>query len=75
MTWDEIYERADDCPCGSPELRAKDNARWQVRKLVLEKENIDIENAECPEEEVDYYSGLWNIRFDNYGSISYYEIA
>ena len=24
-TWDELYERAIDCACMSPELRAKDN--------------------------------------------------
>lgn len=75
MTWDEIYDRADDCGYGSDELTAKDNARWQVRNLVLDKENLDIEEAECPEDEVDYYVGLWNIRFDTEGNIEYYEIA
>ena len=74
MTWDEIYERADGCGYGSDELTAKDTARWQVRNLVLDKENIDIEEAECPEDEVDYYTGLWNIRFDENGNIQYYEV-
>lgn len=74
MTWDEIYERAEDCGYGSEELDAKDEARYQVQQLVLEKENVDIEEAECPEEEVDYYTGLWNIRFDENGNITYYEM-
>ena len=74
MTWDEIYERAEDCGYRSEELDAKDEARYQVQQLVLEKENVDIEEAECPEEEVDYYTGLWNIRFDENGNITYYEM-
>ena len=75
MTWDDIYDRADDCAYGSDELTAKDEARWQVRNLVLEKKNVDIENAECPEDEVDYYAGLWNVRFDENGNIKCYEIC
>lgn len=74
MTWDEIYERAEGCAFGSNELIAKDNARWEVRNLVLEKEKYDIETAEIPEEEVDYYTDLWNIEFYDNGDIKYYEI-
>ncbi len=74
MTWDEIYERADGCGYGSDALTAKDTARWQVRNLVLDEETIDIEEAECPEDEVDYYTRLWNIRFDENGNIEYYEV-
>lgn len=74
MTWDEIYERAEDCGYSSDELTAKDEARWQVRNLVLEKKNIDIEESECPEGEVDYYTSLWNIRFDENGNIECYMV-
>ncbi len=74
MTWDEIYERAEETGYGDPRLKAKDEARYQVGQLVLEKEGIDIEEAEVPEEEVDYYAGLWNIRFDENGNIDYYEL-
>ena len=72
MTWDEIYRRADDCGYGSDELTAKDNARWDVRNLVLEKEDYDLEEAECPEDKVDYYCGLHEIRFYPDGRIDTY---
>lgn len=74
MTWDEIYERAEDKPCGSDELNAKDEARFEVGSLVMEKENYDIETAEIPEEEVEYYCDLYDIRFDEDGKISSYKI-
>lgn len=74
MTWDEIYERANDKGYGSDELTAKDQARWEVRNLVLEKERVDIEEEECPEDEVDYYTNMWNIQFNENGNITYYEI-
>ena len=69
MTWNEIYERAEDTGCGDPRLQAKDEARFQVGQLVKERENIDIEETECPEEEVDYYAEAWNIQFDENGNI------
>ena len=72
MTWNEIYERADGTCCGDFKLRAKDTARWEVRELVLEKEDYDIETAECPEDEVDYYCDLHDIRFYEDGSIDRY---
>jgi hypothetical protein len=72
MTWDEIYERAEDTACGDWRLNAKDEARWQVKCLVLEKENYDIDKAEIPEDEVDYYCGLHDIKFDDYGNIDTY---
>lgn len=73
MTWDEIYERADDMPYGSDELRAKDHARWQTRNLVLDRTGYDIENAECPEDEVDHYVNLWDIKFNESGDIVSYK--
>ena len=42
-TWNEIYERAIDSCCMSPELRAKDEARNQVREFALEKGFEDLE--------------------------------
>lgn len=72
MTWDEIYERADGTGFGDPELRAKDIARCEVRELVFRKEGYDIETAEIPEDEVDYYCGLHNIRFYENGIIDSY---
>ena len=56
-TWDEIYERATGCAFLSPELKAKDQARFELQKLIQEEEGYDIETCECPEEEIDTF--LW----------------
>ena len=69
MTWDEIYQRAEDKPYGSDELDAKDEARYEVQQFVLEQENYDLETAEIPEEEVDYYCEKYDIFFDEQGHI------
>ena len=74
MTWDEIYERADGCCWWDRELKAKDNARWNVRDLVYAEVGEDIEEAECPEERVDYYTELWDVEFDEDGHITSYKI-
>lgn len=55
-TWNEIYAAAEGCGCGESGLRAKDNARENVRCLALERGEADLEEAECPEDEVEYYS-------------------
>ena len=56
-TWNDLYERADDKACGSPELRAKDEARWQLQEIIFLKEKVDIEEYESPEEAIDIF--LW----------------
>lgn len=68
-TWDEIYQRADGCCFGEDNLNAKDNARENVRWLALEWGEDDLEKAECPEDEVDYYCNKYNILFDENGHI------
>lgn len=68
-TWDEIYQRADGCCCGEDKLNAKDNARENVRWLALEWGEDDLEKAECPGDEVDYYCDKYNILFDENGHI------
>lgn len=61
-TWNEIYAAAEGCGCGESGLRAKDNARENVRCLALERGEADLEEAECPEDEVEYYSkGLYSV--------------
>ena len=72
MTWDDIYVRAEDCACRSYELNAKDNARYEVGQLVFEKEGYDLETAEIPEEEVEYYCDLHSIVFNDNGNIRTY---
>ena len=69
LTWDDIYIRADGKGFGSDELEAKDNARYEVQQFVIEKENYDLETAEIPEEEVDYYCDKYDIFFDGRGHI------
>lgn len=49
VTWEDIYNRAIDKGCGSPELRAKDEARWQITQIMLEQ-GINPDEADCPEE-------------------------
>ena len=68
-TWDEIYKRADECCFGEDNLNVKDNARENVRCLALEYGEEDLEKAECPEDEVDYYCDKYNILFDENGHI------
>ena len=69
-TWNEIYEAADGCCFGENNLKVKDNARENVRCLALEYGENDLEKAECPEDEVEYYCNKYNIRFDENGHIS-----
>lgn len=70
-TWGEIYERAIECSCLSPELRAKDEARCQLAELIMREEGYDIEKCECPEDEIDSF--LWArenpVLFDDRGNI------
>lgn len=47
----------------------KDNARENVRWLALEYGEEDLEEAECPEDEVEYYCDKYNILFDEMGHI------
>lgn len=68
-TWDEIYERAIDKVCFSPELKAKDEARWQVRDYAIEHGYEDPEDAECPEEIIADYCNMFGIMFDEKGNI------
>ena len=68
-TWDELFDEAVDKGFGSPELQAKDEARWQVRCFILELEEDDIDVAECPEDEVEKYCNMYDIRFDRNGNI------
>lgn len=69
-SWDEIYDAAIDCGYGDNELKAKDEARWEVRCFVLEnKGGEDLEEVECPEDEVEFYCDKYGIRFNEYGNI------
>ena len=70
-TWDDLYERADGAAYGDDELTAKDNARWQLTCLIIEEDGYDIDECECPEDEIDTF--LWKrenlVLFDVDGNI------
>ncbi len=68
-TWDNIYERAIDTACGDWRLKAKDAARWQVRNFALEHGEMDVEEAEVPEDAVEDYCKKYSIVFDTNGNI------
>lgn len=70
MTWDEIYDRADGAACGDSSLNAKDEARHQVRCLMMDLGAADLDNAECPEDVVESYCDAMNIQFDECGNIT-----
>ena len=67
MTWDDIYKRAEDTAYGDPKLRAKDEARWEVRDLILDLCGHDIEEDECTEDSVEDCCNALNIQFDEFG--------
>lgn len=62
-TWDYLVEIADGKAHLSPELKAKDNAREQVRELALSFGARDIEDFECPEDMVEEYCKMFSILF------------
>lgn len=69
MTWDDLYNAAAEKGYGDIELKAKDEARHQVRNFVMELGALDPEEDECPEETVESYCDLLKIRFDTSGNI------
>ena len=69
FTWDEIWQRADGFGYGSAELTAKDEARYQLGIWILESEGYDIEECECPEEEIDWYLETHEAYFDENGNL------
>ena len=68
-TWNEIYENDIDKACGSSELRAKDEARFQVRNLIIDLGAPPLDESEVPEDVVEDYCKSLNIKFDECGNI------
>ena len=68
-SWDDLYERADDKPHLSPELRAKDEARYQINEYAKSMGEEDAEKYDCPEERIDFYALKYDLRFDDRGNI------
>lgn len=74
MTWDEIYDRADGAAYGESSLKAKDEARHQVRCLMMNLGAYDLDNSECPEDAVENYCDAMNVQFDECGNITGLEL-
>lgn len=70
MTWDNIFKAAEDSACGDYALKVKDEARWQVRSLALEFGAPDLEDSECPEDEIERYCTTLQVRFDDRGNVT-----
>lgn len=70
-TWDEIYERAEGCACGEPNLRAKDNARAILTEIIFEVTGANIDDCEIPEEEIEIFLESSNKKylFDEDGNL------
>ena len=73
MTWDEIYEAAEDACFLSPELKRKDQARHEVHLFAQEMGLDDPEDAEIPEEAVEDICRNYYISFGENGSIEDFE--
>lgn len=68
-TWNGIVKRADNKPHLSPELRAKDEARFQINEYAKSMGEEDAEKYDCPEERIDEYALKYDLRFDDRGNI------
>lgn len=70
LTWDDICDRADDAACLSPELKAKDWARYDVGCLMVDTFGLeDPENEECPEEAIENFCNKHDVLFKDNGVI------
>ena len=69
VTWNDICNIAIDKGFCSAELKAKDEARFQVAQLAIGLGYPDPDTEESPEEAIEYYCYEMKIRFDLYGNI------
>ena len=68
-SWAEICNNAAGKPHLSPELKAKDEARYQANQYAMEHGEPDAESFDCPEEQIEYYCDKFNLFFDINGNI------
>ena len=69
FTLDDLFDMADGCGYGEAPLTAKDEARWQIGRYILETEGYEVEDEDCTEDAIfDYLSGhqAW---FDRAGNL------
>lgn len=68
-SWAEILNNAADKHHLSPELKAKDEARYQANKYAIEHGEPDADSFDCPEEQIEYYCDKFNMFFDINGNL------
>lgn len=68
FTFNEICEKAEQTE-ERKWIKAKDNAREEVREIILEKYGDDLDEADSPEEIVVNYSKKHNLFFTKVGHI------
>lgn len=69
FTFDDLYDLAIDRGYGDPRLTAKDNARYAVECLIQEEQGRDINECECPEDEIFDYLKDHELYFDEDGRL------
>ena len=71
FTWDDLYDRADGKGFGTPELKAKDNARWELENIILQKTGLDVNTCEVPEDAIENFLSKQNEKylFDENGNL------
>lgn len=70
-TWNDIFKNAVNKAFLSPELKAKDEARYQLGELIKKEAGYDIEACESAETEIDKYlrERKATVLFDERGNI------
>lgn len=69
ISWDEIYDRAVWAGFNEPGLVAKDEARCQVRELMMELGHPNPDEDDCPEESIGRFCERLQLDFDDRGNI------
>ena len=69
MTWNEFCEASKNTVCSDSAITAKDEAKQQVRQLVMDLDAPDLDEAECPEDAVGNYCNAMKIQFSKSGDI------
>lgn len=68
-SWSEICNNADNAPYLSPELKAKDEARYQANQYAMEHGEPDADSFDNPEEQIEFYCDKFNMFFDINGNL------
>ena len=70
MNWNEIFENAVGPGCGEPVVEAKDEARRQVRNLMIAFGNPDPNDVDYSELYIEMFCEKLSVCFDESGNIT-----